>query len=583
MLRRRVFWELLALFLGVGGQAAYGQFTIGQDLPGLCRSEAKWADIDQDRDLDLAVCGRNKASTAAFTLIYKNTGGLLSEHQVLEGVYSEGSDALAWGDYNGDGAIDLAVAGQTIGGVRITRIYKNNGQGDFTHDVDQNLIPVKNASLSWGDYDNDGDLDLHLQGDSNVFTVGVLYENNPLGMLSIAYSMPPLRTGSSDWGDFDNDGDLDLLVTGSPPPAGVTLLMQNHPPGSLLVGTSAGFLGLYLSDVATGDFDADGDLDVAISGELDWGGPRFAKIYVNDGTGFFYEFYDCARPLYRSSCAWGDYDSDGDLDLILCGYDGTSFQTRFYRNDVTTFSEVSFGVQALAEGALNWADIDGDGDLDFIMTGEDFTKAYTRTYINGGTANTAPLLPTLFTAGWGGDTLGVVWMGATDAETGSDGLTYCLRIGSSSGADDIFSGTYGSPLMGNIGPCRTLGHLRLIVPQVETFYSIRTIDAGLMPSSWATEQVLASSCDCSFHCDVTGDQILTPLDVATIVMYVYRSRDARWPNASCIGDNGDWDCNGVISPVDVAWYVNYVYRQQGNGPCDPCLCAPYATKCPAYP
>ena len=72
------------------------------------------------------------------------------------------------------------------------------------------------------------------------------------------------------------------------------------------------------------------------------------------------------------------------------------------------------------------------------------------------------------------------------------------------------------------------------------------------------------------------------MDVVIMVNYVYKSLDSRQQLSACPGDNGDWNCDGVINPVDMAYYVNYVYRASGDVPCDPCQCDPYPDNCPAY-
>lgn len=77
-------------------------------------------------------------------------------------------------------------------------------------------------------------------------------------------------------------------------------------------------------------------------------------------------------------------------------------------------------------------------------------------------------------------------------------------------------------------------------------------------------------CDCTDFCDMDGVSGITPVEVAYIVQYVYKSLDARPVLPDCPGINGDWDCSGTVTPLDVTWYVQYVYKSLGDGPCDPC-------------
>src|ERR1043165_428242 len=76
----------------------------------------------------------------------------------------------AWGDYDNDGDLDLAITGTT--GMYISRVYRNNGDGTFT-DIKAGLAGVAGGGIAWGDYDNDGNLDLAVAGGdgTNVYTL----------------------------------------------------------------------------------------------------------------------------------------------------------------------------------------------------------------------------------------------------------------------------------------------------------------------------------------------------------------------------------------------------------------------------
>src|SRR5262245_8494035 len=115
---------------------------------------------------------------------------------------------VAWGDYDGDNDLDLVVAGSTDGtttGSR-TRLYRNNA-GAFS--VQPTALPnLVNAALAWGDYDRDGDLDLALEGlDSTATRMTRIYRNDGGGtFVDIAAGLTAVANGGLAWGDFDNDG-----------------------------------------------------------------------------------------------------------------------------------------------------------------------------------------------------------------------------------------------------------------------------------------------------------------------------------------------------------------------------------------
>jgi len=89
--------------------------------------------------------------------------------------------------------------------------------------------------------------------------------------------------------------------------------------------------------------------------------------------------------------------------------------------------------------------------------------------------------------------------------------------------------------------------------------------------------------DCVGYCDLDGYRGFAPLDVVILVKYIYHNLDARVVLESCPGDNGDWDCDGLVNPTDLVWYVSRVYKNYPIEPCNPCQCDPYPDNCPPYP
>jgi predicted nucleotidyltransferase len=122
---------------------------------------------------------------------------------------------VAWGDYDNDGDLDILLTGRDSGSTRIAKVYQNTGSG-FGEVYAGSLTAVSSSSVAWGDYDNDGDLDILLTGwDTNEIPVAKIYQNTGSGFSEVyAGSLPGVRQGSAVWGDYDNDGDLDILLTG---------------------------------------------------------------------------------------------------------------------------------------------------------------------------------------------------------------------------------------------------------------------------------------------------------------------------------------------------------------------------------
>ena len=190
------------------------------------------------------------------------------------------------------------------------------------------------------------------------------------------------RWGTAAWGDYDSDGDLDILLTGyGGGGKDVTLIYRNDGPsaGWTFTDIGAGLTSVEAGAAAWGDYDNDGDLDILLTGFVVTESVRVSRLYRNDGPGpqMDWTFTDVGADLANvayGSVAWGDYDNDGDLDILLTGDDSTGILvSRLYRNDGPaagwTFTELNTGLVDAAYGGVAWGDYDNDGDLDILLTG----------------------------------------------------------------------------------------------------------------------------------------------------------------------------------------------------------------------
>jgi hypothetical protein len=491
-------------------------------LTAVNKSEAVWGDWDDDGDLDLAYCGDTGAGYV--TLTYENVNGVLTERaNSITGIVKEfAPGGLAFGDYDNDGDLDLAVAGQSDSGP-FTGIYENDGSGNFTYDYDtsHSLYQLRYASLAWGDYDGDGDLDLYAQGNTGSVKVSILYENDPDAtprLQDSGVSLSQIYAGSAAWVDWDNDGDLDLAVTGSDYNHRFTIFYENTG-SSLTAIPNGGLPNIVYGDLEWGDYDSDGDMDLAFMGETQNDGITYGRVYQNDGDGNLTHVWSADIGFRLGTCAWGDYDNDGKLDLAFCGYDTVGvIGTHIYHNDgVSGFSRHTASLQDVYYGSVSWADVDGDGDLDLFVNGRDLPGTYyAELYPNqSGVANTPPTAPNSFTTirrdplvPLADRKIYLQWAGASDAETTHRGLYYCVRVGTSPGGNDVFSGTYDSPLLGNVGEANRL-EIKIPATEQHYYWAVRTIDSGLMASDWSVER-------CSWAPDSLYDDEDEPVDDAFV-------------------------------------------------------------------
>lgn len=476
-------------------------------LPGVMSGRAVWGDYDNDGDLDILLIGDTSSTGNEYvSKIFRNDiGNFVNINASLVGV-AIGS-AAAWGDYDNDGDLDVVLGGATgpNGLNPITKIYRNDG-GVFV-DLNAGLPATIGGSVDWGDYDNDGDLDLLITGAQtwNGNFLSRIYRNDGGSFVNINANLPGVWGSSVRWGDYDNDGDLDITLTGFGGTAISTLFRNDE---QNFVNVSAPFDPANSGTVAWGDYDNDGDLDLLFSGELA-GGDSVSNttLYRND-SGTFENVYPSFVPLI-CSVAWGDYDNDGDLDVVTAGagiYGGFDLRSIVYRNDGGVFVVVD-SLTGIWGGSVAWGDYDNDGDLDILLTGatrntnpyNPVTKIY-RNNLGSNTfgQNTPPTIPPAPMATVTGNSVTLSWNKSTDAQTPQDGLTYNIRVGTTPGGAEVVppmsiasTGVRTVVQLGNTNH-RNAWTLRNLL--AGTYYwSVQAIDGAFAGSAFAAEQSFSVS------------------------------------------------------------------------------------------
>jgi hypothetical protein len=320
----------------------------------------------------------NRSSTLtvdpAFTKI---TTGFI----VTDAGFSQGG---TWGDYNNDGLLDLFVFnGQTAGNVPF--LYRNNGDGTFTKVTSGPPVNLaaQASSACWGDYDNDGDLDLYLATPGQ----NLLYHNNGNGTFT-RITTGRIVTDAADtlgaaWVDYDQDGFLDMLTTTYDPATNShCFLYRNNGDGTFSSVTNISLvtdLGSSLGCV-WGDYDNDGYPDLFVCGGRGTGpGSPLApnRLYRNNGNSTFTRITTGSIATdvgYGTSCAWGDYDNDGLLDLFVGNVFGLK-NFLYHNNGDGTFTGITNSIVTSEIGAAGsfgcaWGDYDNDGFLDLLVTNE---------------------------------------------------------------------------------------------------------------------------------------------------------------------------------------------------------------------
>jgi len=319
-----------------------------------------WGDYDNDGDLDLAL-----ANVSGNNRLYTQN----PDHSFVSSVQFGGGSTFVvlWADYDNDGDLDMAVGNN--GGQNQLYVNTDNiftGEAQFGNGL--------TTAMAWADCDNDGDLDLAVgKGILNTNQQNSLYINNGALGFEERAEFGALQTGSVVWGDFDGDGDPDLAVGNG----GFGASQQNYlyvNNGDCTFTQRLEFGTRDTASVAWADFDNDGDLDLAVG---NWNeGTNTNMLYVNNGDQTFTAVSSALNDhgtRDTNTVAWGDYDNDGWLDLAVGNGDfGGADQNELFVNLATGTSAFAplgeFGLGST--DGLAWGDFDGDGDLDVACANE---------------------------------------------------------------------------------------------------------------------------------------------------------------------------------------------------------------------
>ncbi len=320
------------------------------------------------------------------------------------------SRSVNWIDINNDGWIDLMISNGPQGGQN-NFLYINDGIGGFTavynDTIVQDMAPSDGSTFA--DTDNDGDLDCYVANWYN--TSNLFYTNNSSGTFTRISGVVTTSGGyceTASWGDYDNDGLVDLFVTNS---AGANKNLLFHNDGSNVFTKIT--TGLIVNDINDSrsvnwtDIDNDGDLDIFVTNESN----QNENIYRNDGGGSFTKILTgslVTNLRNTMSSSWGDYDNDGDMDVFLAN-DGSN--NALFRNDGNfNFTKIITDTVSNTNAhsfSSAWSDIDNDGDIDLFVTNSFSTtlKQLNFLYLNNGNAsftkviNTAPVIDSSWSYG----------------------------------------------------------------------------------------------------------------------------------------------------------------------------------------
>lgn len=365
-----------------------------------------FGDYDGDGDPDLFLAG---------TWLYENDGrGRFEDVTDKKNLQGARGDGGLFGDFDNDGDLDLYVVVQTSG--MREKLYWNEGKRGFNEAGDGagvygDLYPTRSACL--GDFDGDGYLDVFLANgvgaeasnskgypDSLIMSSGKGVFKDATKASGID-GLPPLCAHGASLADFDNDGDLDIFVANTALGANRLFRNSGRTEGRFMEeALSLGMAGENREDrygntagCAFGDVDSDGDLDLFVSNRSALRHFLFAdrsQLLFNTGRpNFGFRSKPDRSGIHygpgHHQCAFGDVNNDGRMDLFLTSNVPEECARLYLGRDDGSFLDVTWlaGIQVKNTWGCAIADVDLDGDLDLLIGG----KEQPHLFINQGNNN----------------------------------------------------------------------------------------------------------------------------------------------------------------------------------------------------
>jgi hypothetical protein len=506
-----------------------------------------WADCNSDDYPELFVT--NMLYPSGYNNnFYVNDGVGTFTKNTSDVIASDGgaSRSASWGDYDNDGDVDLFVTNLSS---HSNHLYENDGGGNFTELTGSppNSNLGSSTSASWVDYNNDGDLDLFVSN----YGSNTLYKNIE-GTLTET-TLSPLNTDSYDsygahWSDYDNDGDMDVFicVVGEGSPSRDNYLYRNDGSETFTKVTGQNIVtdGGASFGASWGDYDNDGDMDLFVA-NIPYVADGDNFLYQNNGDGTFSKDITSivgSEEGYSFGSAWGDYDNDGDLDLFVANfYVGSSDVNYLYKNQgsgvFTRVTKEPMVSDTNASVGCAWADYDRDGDLDLYIANSHNDNEDNILYVNNG---------------YGNNWINIKLIGSMSNKSA---IGAKIRLKATINEIEVWqlreiSGQTGYCSQNSLNAHFGLGNAA-VVDSIKIEWPSGMID---ILTDVAVNQFLTVT---ESYCgDVNDDESVNIKDITDLIKFKYKGGSAPQPN-ECMGDvNGDT----VVNIKDITYLIKYKYK-----------------------
>ena len=303
-------------------------------------------DFNGDGKADLAVANTGSGNISVLTGIGDGTFKPNVNYSA-----GSGPNSIAVGDFNGDGKQDLAVA-NSGGNVSV---LLGNGDGTFQPAVNHGAGSGAD-SVAIGDFNGDGNADIAVANSGG--NVSVLLGNGD-GTFQSAMNFAAGTTPESiAVGDFNNDGKADLAVANEGS-TNVSVLLGNGD-GTFRAAVNYG-AGWQPQSIVVGDFNGDGNPDIA-TGNYQYD----VSVLLGKGDGTFQPAVSYLIEGYGNFVALGDFNGDGKPDLAVSNIAANSVTVLLGKGDGTFFPPETNYSAGAAPRSIAVADLSGNGQADLV-------------------------------------------------------------------------------------------------------------------------------------------------------------------------------------------------------------------------
>lgn len=382
-----------------------------------------WADLNNDGQLDYLLFSITHDHKVIPLILTIDNDKLVSDTLQID-EYQEANFLVD--DINNDNKLDIIFTGK-LHNVYSLRIFEN--EGDFSFRQDTIMIDSIYADqIVSVDLNRNGRKDIIINGlDENKNPIVKIFENKVDGWHELESDFEGLLQGKLIAFDYNNDGYQDILINGLGADQNPVIHLWENGGDYKFEKKNHPFEGLVSGDVSFGDLDSNGFFDLIFTG-LNNQGLAITNLYLNNQGQFEYESIS-VDSIYNSQLFIADLNSDGNCDFVLKGEDGLKGINSVMLND----GNGNFNPGEIPNSSSSYqsfGDYDNDGDLDLIqaISNSDSMKIILLENITG-EKNLGPAVPTNPIAIQGKNSVYIKWTPGIDDHTDTLAITFDMFIG----------------------------------------------------------------------------------------------------------------------------------------------------------